>query len=147
MVIAFHFAIDVDLFKTDPTNPTMNQTSSYLDLGPLYGTNDDDQKAVRAFKDGLLKPDTFSEYRVLGFPPGVTAMLVCFNRFHNYIAAQLAAINEGGRFSPPDLNSIKLAIRMQNPHGADDQLNAQAKEKFNQALAKRDNDLFQTARL
>ena len=50
--------------------------------------------------DGLLKPDTFSEHRILGFPPGVSALLVTFNRFHNYVAGELKRINEGGRFSP-----------------------------------------------
>lgn len=51
-------------------------------------------------KDGLLKPDTFSEYRLLGFPPGVSALLITFNRFHNYVAGELKRINEGHRFSP-----------------------------------------------
>ena len=51
-------------------------------------------------KDGLLKPDTFSEHRLLGFPPGVSALLITFNRFHNYVAAELKHINEGERFSP-----------------------------------------------
>ena len=49
-------------------------------------------------KDGMLKPDTFSEYRILGFPPGVSALLISFNRFHNYVAENLKQINEGGRF-------------------------------------------------
>ncbi|PNP44420.1 hypothetical protein TGAMA5MH_03823 [Trichoderma gamsii] len=51
-------------------------------------------------KDGLLKPDTFSEHRLLGFPPGVSAFLITFNRFHNYVAGELKRINEGDRFSP-----------------------------------------------
>lgn len=46
----------------------------------------------------MLKPDTFSEYRILGFPPGVSALLISFNRFHNYVAENLKQINEGGRF-------------------------------------------------
>lgn len=50
-------------------------------------------------RDGMLKPDTFSEYRLLGFPPGVCAFLITFNRFHNYVAGELKSINEGGRFS------------------------------------------------
>lgn len=45
-----------------------------------------------------------------------------FNRFHNYVAEQLAQINEGGRFTKPDESNIK-------------------------AYATWDNDLFQTARL
>lgn len=99
-------------------------TSSYLDLSPLYGKNGEEQMCVRSFKDGLLKKDTFAEPRILGFPPGVAALLICFNRFHNYIAVQLKEINEGGRFSP-------------NPMLPNDQERA----------LKIDHDLFQTARL
>lgn len=49
-------------------------------------------------------------------------MLIMFNRFHNYVAEQLAQINEGGRFTKPDESNTK-------------------------AYATWDNDLFQTARL
>lgn len=65
-------------------------TSSYLDLAPLYGSFQSEQDLVRTFKDGKLKPDCFSEKRILGFPPGVGVMLIMFNRFHNYIVTQLA---------------------------------------------------------
>lgn len=68
-----------------------SDTSSYLDLAPLYGSVEEEQKLVRTFKDGKLKPDCFSEKRLLGFPPGVCVMLVMFNRFHNYVVTQLAA--------------------------------------------------------
>lgn len=97
-------------------------TSSYLDLAPLYGNNQDEQNTVRTFKDGKLKPDCFSTKRVLGFPPGVGVLLIMFNRFHNYVAEQLAQINEGGRFTKPDESNTK-------------------------AYATWDNDLFQTSRL
>jgi linoleate 8R-lipoxygenase/9,12-octadecadienoate 8-hydroperoxide 8R-isomerase len=87
--------------KMDPNpNFNMSSTSSYLDLAPLYGNNDQEQQAVRTLKDGMLKPDTFSEFRILEFPPGVSALLVLFNRFHNYVAGELKRINEGGRFTP-----------------------------------------------
>lgn len=75
---------------------------------------------------GLLKPDTFHERRLIGQPPGVNAMLVMYNRFHNYVATVLHEINEGGRFTLP-------------PTRTD--------EERAEALAKQDNDLFQTARL
>jgi len=96
-----------DLFRTgddtknDP-NPNFNisSTSSYLDLSPLYGNNIKEQEAVRTMKDGMLKPDTFSEHRLLGFPPGVCALLITFNRFHNYVSGELKRINEDGRFNP-----------------------------------------------
>lgn len=118
-----------DIFRTSDTDPTVMENSSYLDLSPLYGSNDEQQAAVRTFKDGLLKPDAFSEIRLLGMPPGVCALLVCFNRFHNYVAGQLAEINEAGRFSIP-------------PH-----VDSNDKARYEAAEKKRDNDLFQTARL
>lgn len=82
---------------------------------------------MRTFKNGTLKKDTFAEARLIGQPPGACAMLITFNRFHNYIVGELATINENGRFSMPD--------------GKPDT------EQYKAALAKRDNDLFQTGRL
>ncbi|KAI1495919.1 heme peroxidase [Biscogniauxia marginata] len=116
-----------DLFWTDYTDMTKTKTSSYLDLSPLYGSNQEMQDSVRTFEDGMMKPDTFADKRLLGTPPGVGVILIMFNRFHNYVAANLAAINEGGRFSPPS-------------HGLDEERKAAAWKKY-------DNDLFQTARL
>lgn len=109
-----------DIFQTDERDCTKVKTSSYLDLAPLYGNNQKEQDKVRQFKDGLLKPDAFSSIRILGFPPGVGALLVCFNRYHNYVAMQLKEINEDGRFTP------------------------QPNDREGKKL---DNDLFQTARL
>jgi linoleate 8R-lipoxygenase / 9,12-octadecadienoate 8-hydroperoxide 8R-isomerase len=116
-------------------------------LGPLYGTNQTDQDAVRAFVDGQLKPDTFSETRILGFPPGVSAFLICFNRFHNYIVGEMAQINEGGRFSKPVLADIQATVQATMPTATKDQITAEAKKRYDAAVAKRDNDLFQTGRL
>jgi len=50
-----------DLFRTSRADHTSTNTSSYLDLAPLYGSNQQDQDLIRTFKDGKLKPDTFSE--------------------------------------------------------------------------------------
>ncbi|KAI8952599.1 linoleate diol synthase [Xylaria longipes] len=116
-----------DLFWTDQRDITKNKTSSFLDLSPLYGSNQEMQDSVRTFKDGMMKPDTFADKRLLGQPPGVSVLLIMFNRFHNYVATNLAAINEGGRFTPP-------------PPGLDEEKAAAAWKKY-------DNDLFQTARL
>lgn len=49
-------------------------------------------------------------------------MVIMYSRFHNYAARTLAAINEDGRFTVPDANDTE-------------------------AVKKRDNDLFQVARL
>ena len=99
--ILFYFATIIihDLFRTDHQNFANSKTSSYLDLSPLYGSVWEEQEKVRTFKDGKLKPDCFSEVRILAFPPGVGALLIMFNRFHNYTVEQLASIDEAGRFS------------------------------------------------
>ncbi|KAI0172456.1 linoleate diol synthase precursor [Hypoxylon sp. FL1284] len=115
-----------DLFQTNSKDPEVNMTSSYLDLSPLYGRNLEEQKAMRTFKGGFLKPDCFSTTSLLGFPPGVGVFLIMFNRFHNYVVTQLAEINEAGRFA--------------KPASTHDNGNWEAWEKY-------DNDLFQTGRL
>lgn len=79
-----------DIFQTSHKDYSINLASSYLDLSPLYGRNVDEVKMMRTFQDGLLKPDCFSSTRILGFPPGCGVFLVMFNRFHNYVATQLA---------------------------------------------------------
>ncbi|KAL4820257.1 heme peroxidase [Aspergillus spinulosporus] len=87
-----------------------------------------EQTQVRTFSDGLLKPDTFAEKRLLSQPPGVCALLVAFNRFHNYVVTELAKINEAGRFDLPTAGQEKSP-------------------DYVWALQKRDEDLFQTGRL
>jgi hypothetical protein len=58
----------------------------------------------------------------------VCALIIAFNRFHNYVVKELAIINEHGRFSlPPGVNR-------DHPD-------------YDKAQEKRDNDLFQTGRL
>ncbi|KKA30858.1 hypothetical protein TD95_000745, partial [Thielaviopsis punctulata] len=117
-----------DLFWTDPMDPTRSKTSSYLDLSPLYGSNQAMLDSIRTFKDGKLKADSFADRRLLGMPPGVCVILVMFNRFHNHVAETLAAINENNRFAKPDpavLSGAKLA----------------------EAWKQYDEELFQVARL
>ncbi len=79
----------------------MSQTSLYLDLSPLYSDTQEDQDQICMFKDSKLKPDCFSEHRLLGFSPGCGVLLIMFNRFHNYVVDQLAVINEANRFAKP----------------------------------------------
>ena len=111
-----------DIFKTDRQRPGINLASSYLDLSPLYGNSQAELNEVRTFKDGKLKPDCFSEKRMLAFPPGVGILLIMFNRWHNHVVSQLALINEGGRFPKPADSDVEGLLRY-------------------------DNDLFQTGRL
>lgn len=62
----------------------INETSSYIDLAPLYGNNEDALNKIRVLDGrGLLKPDTFAEDRLLLLPPAVCVILVLFSRNHN----------------------------------------------------------------
>lgn len=97
-------------------------TSSYLDLAPLYGDSQEEQNQIRTFVNGEVKRDSFLDKRLLGLPPIICVLVVMYARFHNHVASTLAAINEGGKFTLP------------NPADA-------------VALKKRDEDLFQVARL
>lgn len=76
----------------------------------------------------MLKPDAFTEKRLHGFPPGVSVIVIMFNRFHNYVVEQLAGINEGGRFS----------VKVDPRNGPNAQEIAEKK---------REEELFQTGRL
>jgi prostaglandin-endoperoxide synthase 1/linoleate 10R-lipoxygenase len=87
------------------------------------------QDSIRNFEHGRLKPDSYADKRLAGMPPGVSVLLIMFNRFHNYVAENLAAINEGGRFTKPNV---------ERGHGD---------ERVDAAWKKYDEDLFQTARL
>jgi linoleate 8R-lipoxygenase/9,12-octadecadienoate 8-hydroperoxide 8R-isomerase/linoleate 8R-lipoxygenase/9,12-octadecadienoate 8-hydroperoxide 8S-isomerase len=97
----FYFAtlITHDLFNTDGTNKSINLSTSYLDLSPLYGTTKSIQDSVRTGKNGLLKPDRYADTRFWIQPIGVTALLVLFGRNHNYLAENLLKIDENARFS------------------------------------------------
>ncbi|KAK0648984.1 heme peroxidase-domain-containing protein [Cercophora newfieldiana] len=103
-MLVYHATIIIhDIFRTNERDKNISDTSSYLDLSPLYGFTEEMQRKVRDGKHklGLLKPDTFAEDRLLRQPPGVCIMLVMYNRYHNYAATQLRRINENGRFSVP----------------------------------------------
>ncbi|KJZ74142.1 hypothetical protein HIM_06373 [Hirsutella minnesotensis 3608] len=127
--ILWHWAtiITHDLFRTNHHDPNINDNSAYLDLSPLYGQSKEAIDSVRSFKDGMLKPDTFADSRLIGNPPGVAILLIMFNRFHNHVAANLAEINESNRFPKP-------------PSHLDSNAAAAAWQKY-------DEELFQTARL
>jgi hypothetical protein len=103
-MLIYHATIIIhDIFRTNDNDKNISDSSSYLDLSPLYGYTTEMQRKVRddEYKLGLLKPDTFAEDRLLRQPPGVCIMLVMYNRYHNYAASQLRRINENGRFKVP----------------------------------------------
>ncbi|KAG8689081.1 hypothetical protein FRC11_004167, partial [Ceratobasidium sp. 423] len=105
LTFAFASLVTHSLFRTDPRDWNKNNTSSYLDLSPLYGSNQEEQDTVR-IKNGFgrLHPDTFSEGRIVFLPPAAAALLVVWNRNHNHIADELLKRNEQGRWRnpPPD---------------------------------------------
>ena len=72
------------MFRTSHENVNINETSSYVDLGPLYGNNAETLNKIRVHDGrGLLLPDTFAEDRLMLLPPAVCVLLVLFNRNHN----------------------------------------------------------------
>jgi hypothetical protein len=126
-----------DLFRTSHEDYSISMTSSYLDLSPLYGSNKAEQDMMRTRSDGKIKPDCFSEARLLFFPPGVGALLIMFNRFHNYVVENLALVNECNRFARPSAPQTS----------GDEEKDKAADAKFEKAKGKYDEDLFQTGRL
>ncbi|KAL0959662.1 hypothetical protein HGRIS_011364 [Hohenbuehelia grisea] len=124
LIFAFASIVTHSLFRTDPRDWTKNNASSYLDLSPVYGDNQDAQDQVRDKEAGrgLLYPDTFSEARLAFLPAATSVLLVIFSRNHNFIANKLLKINERGRWSdPPPTDAL--------------------------ARAQQDEEIFQTARL
>lgn len=133
-----------DLFWTDYRDMNKSKTSSYLDLSPLYGSNQDMQNTIRTFQGGKLKADAYADKRLNGMPPGASVLLIMFNRFHNHVAENLALINEGSRFTPPAGPPPGLSNPMPfNGNKEEDD----ARRKSDDAWKKYDEDLFQTARL
>ena len=127
-MLFYHATIIIhDIFRTNRIDSNISDTSSYLDLAPLYGSSVQDQMKIRTRYRGLLYPDTFHEKRLIAQPPGVNVMLVMYSRFHNYVAEILLQINERNRFPLPP-----------------DNCTAEEKAKLEEKL---DEDLFQTARL
>ncbi|KAJ7254701.1 heme peroxidase [Mycena haematopus] len=99
LFFAFADLIIHSVFNTSPRDPTVNLTSSYLDLGILYGNSQDEQDSVRN-KDGRgrLYEDVFADSRLLFMPPSAGALLVLLSRNHNYSAQKILEINEHGTY-------------------------------------------------
>ncbi|KAK3389545.1 heme peroxidase-domain-containing protein [Podospora didyma] len=142
-MLIYHATIIIhDIFRTNDKDKNISDSSSYLDLSPLYGFTEEMQRKVRdeTFKLGLLKPDTFAEDRLLRQPPGVCIMLVMYNRYHNYAATQLRRINENGRFSVPAKFTQAKVLAAANFFVKD-----KDSAKYKQALSafEKANDLFE----
>jgi hypothetical protein len=84
LFFAFADLVIHSIFNTDPRDQTNNLTSSYLDLGILYGNSQKEQDSVRN-KDGRgrLYEDVFADNRLLFMPPSACALLVLLSRNHN----------------------------------------------------------------
>jgi len=86
----------------------VNSASSYLDLQVLYGRTKEEVDAIRTFKNGLIHPDFFANWRLSLQLPGIAVLVVLFSRNHNYIAHKLAQLNEDGRFTPENYSEAYL---------------------------------------
>jgi hypothetical protein len=142
-----HGPLIIDLFNTSQKDVTVNMASSYLDLSPLYGSSQAEQNLLRTFQNGTIGPDSYSDRRLEIFPPGVAALMICFNRFHNYVAQNLALVNEGGRFPIPNKDSINASVKEAKNGSTEDEIAAEVQREYAAATKKFDNDVFNTARL
>ena len=67
-----------------------NETSSFVNLSPLYGNHQVKQGMVRKkVGRGKLQNEVFTEGWLLLLPPIACALLVPYRRQHNYIACVL----------------------------------------------------------
>jgi linoleate 10R-lipoxygenase len=144
-----HVLSSYSVFRTSHRDVNINETSSYLDLSPLYGYDQASQDKVRK-RDGrgMLYNDVFAEERLLFLPPAVCALLVLFCRNHNvrslvtnwftepvlethffskYVAKKLLEINERGNYIDPSVPSEFSSVT--------------------ERLLHQDEEIFQTARL
>ena len=134
-----------DCFHTSHTDYAISETSSYLDLAPLYGSTLAQQLAMRTMENGKIKPDCFSDSRIHGFPPGVGVMLIMFNRFHNNVVENLAKIDENGRFSK--LKDKEFKVRSRSGLTAKQEKDKDGKDVPRTWQQDYDEALFQTGRL
>ncbi|GAA6048556.1 hypothetical protein JCM3770_006551 [Rhodotorula araucariae] len=100
LLFSFATLITHDAFRSSRTEPHINETSSYLDLSPLYGVDQKEQDTVRAYEQGRMYPDAVASSRLYFMPPSVIALAVIFSRNHNFIADKLFVINENGKYKP-----------------------------------------------
>jgi linoleate 10R-lipoxygenase len=76
------------IFDTDHRDWRINNTSSYMDLSPLYGGNAGyGAKTVLDMRcldgSGKIWADTFADHRLLYMPPATAVVLILLNRNHN----------------------------------------------------------------
>ncbi|KAF2440208.1 heme peroxidase [Karstenula rhodostoma CBS 690.94] len=95
--------------KASPKGPNLpnvedvyeiNETSSYVDLGTLYGNTEKEQKYVRTYENGLIYPKSIASDRIMMMPPAVVAVMLLFSRNHNHTAENLSTVNQCGKYKP-----------------------------------------------
>lgn len=59
---------------------------------------------------GLIYPDTFADEGLGFLPPAVGALIVVFNRNHNYIAGQILKLNEKKKWLPYPISDAAKAM-------------------------------------
>ncbi|KDQ51439.1 hypothetical protein JAAARDRAFT_530376 [Jaapia argillacea MUCL 33604] len=130
LTVAFATIISLTLFRTSPSDADYNETAPRFDLSPLYGSSHDEESLVRN-KDGrgMLSPDCFYEDRTLFLPPAVSALLVLWNRNHNFIARRLFLTKTNSPYIDPSTL----------PLNADGSLES--------SLASQDDEIFKQARI
>ena len=84
LFFAFADLIIHTIFDTSHADWTINNASSYLDLGILYGRSEKQVNSVRRLDgSGKIWSDVFADSRLLFMPPSVCALLIIFSRNHN----------------------------------------------------------------
>ncbi|KZP00813.1 heme peroxidase [Calocera viscosa TUFC12733] len=106
------------IFDTNRQDWNLNDTSSYIDLSPLYGNGVSKMKAppeaLRRFDGtGRLHEDVFGDARLLFMPAPTAVLLVLLCRNHNFIAEKILSINERGAYQNPP-PSDEAALRAQD---------------------------------
>ncbi|KAF8265064.1 heme peroxidase [Lactarius quietus] len=129
MMFSFAALVIHTVFRTSMENVNINDTSSYVDLAPLYGNNEERLNKIRV-RDGrgLMLPDTFAEDRLLLLPPAVSALLVFPELSCSVYRHKLLEINKRQTYKKPEDIPFDDSER--------------AKKIYDQ-----DEDIFQTARL
>jgi linoleate 10R-lipoxygenase len=135
----FYFATLVthDLFNTDTNDRFVNKTTSYVDMGWLYGMcprrppsstlgtdvflgwNQEMQASIRdksGYK-GKLYTDVFADNRLNLQPPGVITIAILFCRNHNWIAEQLLIKSKDDfRFATMPADDDKDGLELLDEH-------------------------------
>jgi linoleate 10R-lipoxygenase len=84
LFFAFADLVIHSIFDTRHRDWTINDTSSYLDLSPLYGSSEAAVNSVRRIDgSGKLWNDVFADNRLRHMPPSTCALLVLLSRNHN----------------------------------------------------------------